>query len=152
MPSRTPPWSDGSACFCLAYRHGQRCTALKLLFVHDSIADEFVEKFCAAVDALKLGLPWEDGVKLTPLPEPNKPKYLVELIDDATSKGAKVCNGLGGQANGLAQLGHVAGPPAIVEECDGLGRERRVGIDLAQGRRRERGNVGAPIVEGLHGG
>jgi len=80
--------------------NGQRCTALKLLFVHEKIVDKFNELFCAAVDAMKLGLPWESGVQLTPLPEPNKPSYLVELIDDATSKGAKVINKLGGLANG----------------------------------------------------
>merc|ERR1711988_1442146 len=80
--------------------NGQRCTALKLLFVHDAIVEKFVELFVEAVDSMKLALPWEDGVKLTPLPEPNKPKYLTELIEDAVSKGAKVCNGLGGQQNG----------------------------------------------------
>ena len=97
--------------------NGQRCTALKLLFVHDAIADEFVKQFAAAVDAMKLGLPWEDGVKLTPLPEPNKPKYLVELIEDATGKGAKVVNGLGGQANGPFVR------PSVVYPCT---REMRV--------------------------
>ena len=80
--------------------NGQRCTALKLLFVHTSIVDEFVKLFVEAVDSMKLALPWEEGVKLTPLPEPNKPKYLTELIDDAVAKGAKVANGLGGQQNG----------------------------------------------------
>merc|ERR1719164_66208 len=49
---------------------------------------------------MKLALPWEEGVKLTPLPEPNKPAYLKELIDDACSKGAKVVNGLGCLQNG----------------------------------------------------
>jgi len=80
--------------------NGQRCTALKLLMVHDSILDIFVEQFSAAVDAMKMGLPWQEGVKLTPLPEPSKPKYLAELIDDAKAKGAKVCNGLGEQQAG----------------------------------------------------
>ena len=80
--------------------NGQRCTALKLLFVHSSIVDEFVKLFTAAVDAMKLALPWEEGVKLTPLPEPNKPQYLKDLIDDALAKGAKVANALGGLANG----------------------------------------------------
>jgi glyceraldehyde-3-phosphate dehydrogenase (NADP+) len=54
--------------------------------VHEKVVDEFVKLFCEAVDAMKLGLPWEDGVQLTPLPEPNKPQYLTELIDDAIAK------------------------------------------------------------------
>ena len=36
-----------------------------------------------------MGLPWEEGVGITPLPEPEKPKFLRELIDDAVSKGMK---------------------------------------------------------------
>jgi len=80
--------------------NGQRCTALKLLFVHESIADAFLAAYCAKVDELKIGLPWESGVKLTPLPEPNKPAYLRELIADAKSLGAKVVSQLGEQEAG----------------------------------------------------
>ena len=77
--------------------NGQRCTALKVLYVHESLVDEFNTKFSAAVDALKYGLPWEEGSFLTPLPEPSKPAYIKGLIDDAVSKGAKVMNKKGGQ-------------------------------------------------------
>jgi glyceraldehyde-3-phosphate dehydrogenase (NADP+) len=60
--------------------------------VHESIADTFVSKFADAVDALKLGCPWESGVLLTPLPEPGKPAYIQELVDDAVKHGAKIVN------------------------------------------------------------
>ena len=77
--------------------NGQRCTALKILYVHESISEEFNKRFCEKVDALKFGNPWEEGVQLTPLPEPNKPAYIQELIEDAKSKGAKILNSKGGQ-------------------------------------------------------
>lgn len=77
--------------------NGQRCTALKILYVHEDIIEEFNKRFSAKVDALKFGNPWEDGAKLTPLPEPDKPLYIQGLIDDATSKGAKVINTKGGE-------------------------------------------------------
>jgi glyceraldehyde-3-phosphate dehydrogenase (NADP+) len=77
--------------------NGQRCTALKVLYVHQSIINEFNKKFSEAVDNLNYGLPWNKDVFLTPLPEPNKPKYVKELIDDAVSKGAKVMNEKGGE-------------------------------------------------------
>ena len=41
-------------------------------------------------------MPW-DNTLLTPLPEPNKPAYIQELIDDAKEKGAKVLNSRGGE-------------------------------------------------------
>lgn len=42
--------------------NGQRCTALKILFVHEDVAPAFIEKFNAKLAALKPGMPWEDGV------------------------------------------------------------------------------------------
>jgi glyceraldehyde-3-phosphate dehydrogenase (NADP+) len=77
--------------------NGQRCTALKVLYVHEAIIEEFNKRFSAKVDALKFGNPWESGAKLTPLPEPDKPAYIQELIDDATAKGAKIINQKGGE-------------------------------------------------------
>ncbi len=77
--------------------NGQRCTALKVIYVHENIVETFNRKFAQAVDALKFGLPWEAGVSLTPLPEPSKPGYIQELIDDAKAKGAQIINEKGGE-------------------------------------------------------
>jgi glyceraldehyde-3-phosphate dehydrogenase (NADP+) len=76
--------------------NGQRCTALKLLYVHNDIIGQFLEKFSHSVDNLKCGLPWEPGVFITPLPEPGRPAYLSELVADAASKGARIVNDRGG--------------------------------------------------------
>lgn len=78
--------------------NGQRCTALKLLFVHESIVKEFNTKFEAAIRKLKFGMPWEAGVNLTPLPEPDKVEYLKGLVTDAIANGAKVINENGGES------------------------------------------------------
>jgi glyceraldehyde-3-phosphate dehydrogenase (NADP+) len=77
--------------------NGQRCTALKIVFVHRSLVDEFLKGLTAAVEALKPGMPWDAGVALTPLPEPQKPAYLKECITDAVAHGAKVINPGGGE-------------------------------------------------------
>ena len=88
--------------------NGQRCTALKILFVQEMIADEFINKFSEAVNKLKGGMPWEAGVQITPLPEPDKTKYLTELIDDARTKGASLVNANGGKVS------HTFMAPAVV--------------------------------------
>lgn len=77
--------------------NGQRCTALKILYVHEDIKTAFLEKFTEAVDSQIFGNPWDEGAFLTPLPEPDKPQYIQELIDDALDKGAKILNEKGGQ-------------------------------------------------------
>ena len=76
--------------------NGQRCTALKILFVHRSIIEDFLQRMTHAIEALKCGLPWEGGVTITPLPEPEKPAYLEGLVQDALNLGARVMNPGGG--------------------------------------------------------
>lgn len=80
--------------------NGQRCTALKMMLVHRSIAEEFVSKLSAAVGALKMGMPWDDGVQITPIAETSRADYLQECIADAVSKGALVVNPQGGDYAG----------------------------------------------------
>jgi len=76
--------------------NGQRCTALKMLIVHRSIADEFNRRFTAEIAKLKVGMPWEKGVNITPLPETAKTDYMAACVKDAISKGARVINDNGG--------------------------------------------------------
>ena len=77
--------------------NGQRCTALKILFVHQSVADDFVARMAQAVSALRVGMPWEEGVSITPLPEAGKPEELQGLVQDACRTGAEVVNPGGGR-------------------------------------------------------
>ncbi|MDD2716183.1 MAG: NADP-dependent glyceraldehyde-3-phosphate dehydrogenase [Candidatus Wallbacteria bacterium] len=79
--------------------NGQRCTAIKIVFVHRSLSDRFLSRFSEEIAKLVPGLPWEENVALTPLPEPGKPEYLTELIRDAVSLGARVVNQCGGTVN-----------------------------------------------------
>ncbi|MDO3377895.1 aldehyde dehydrogenase family protein [Geoalkalibacter halelectricus] len=76
--------------------NGQRCTALKILFVHQSRVEEFLKHFGAALARIRQGMPWEKGVWITPLAEPERPAYLHELLTDATARGARVLNPEGG--------------------------------------------------------
>lgn len=77
--------------------NGQRCTALKILFVHEDVVDSFLEKFNRKLASLKPGMPWEPGVALTPLPEQGKVDFLTALVKDAESKGARIINEGGGE-------------------------------------------------------
>lgn len=79
---------------------GQRCTAIKHLWVEEPIADEFLASFAQAVNQLQRGMPWEDHVRITPLPQANKVAYLSALVDDAVQKGARIVNPGGGESVG----------------------------------------------------
>ena len=51
--------------------NGQRCTAIKIIYVHENIKEKFLEKFSEKVDSLKLGMPWE--LSLIHISEPTRP-------------------------------------------------------------------------------
>lgn len=76
--------------------NGQRCTAIKIIFVQERIADAFLEKFCALAGALPFGMPWAKGVKITPLPEIDKARSMDTYVGDALQKGASIINPGGG--------------------------------------------------------
>lgn len=76
--------------------NGQRCTALKMLFVHSSCVDEFSNMLAVKMASMKCGMPWEEGVQITPMTDLAKISYLKGLIDDAKSNGAVILNPDGG--------------------------------------------------------
>jgi glyceraldehyde-3-phosphate dehydrogenase (NADP+) len=79
--------------------NGQRCTALKIVFVHSKIVQNFIDRLSEEIRNLKFGMPWEKEVTITPLPEPKKTEYLASLVDDAVRLGANVKNEAGGTIN-----------------------------------------------------
>ena len=91
--------------------NGQRCTALKIMFAPKGSDAELVAKRIAAkVESMHIGLPWQtfgDNNKsysqITPLPNLKRVAYMKKLIDDATSKGAKIMNKNGGAIVGGSQ-------------------------------------------------
>lgn len=104
--------------------NGQRCTALKMLIVHRSIVEPFLRRFIEEVGKLKVGMPWEKGVNITPLPEAGKTDHMTALVEDAKSKGARVVNPDGGSVAGTLFYPAVVYP---VEEGMKLYREEQFG-------------------------
>lgn len=95
--------------------NGQRCTALKMLIVHRSIVEPFLDRFVAELGRLKVGMPWEKGASITPLPEPGKVAHMQRLVEDAKAKGARVVN-----AGGGASAGTLFYPAVVYPVHDGM--------------------------------
>nr|WP_114946059.1 NADP-dependent glyceraldehyde-3-phosphate dehydrogenase [Microvirga calopogonii] len=95
--------------------NGQRCTALKMLIVHQSVVETFLRRFTEELGKLKVGMPWEKGVSITPLPEPGKVDYMTQLVEDAKAKGARVVNEGGG-----AVCGTLFYPAVVYPVKDGM--------------------------------
>jgi len=70
---------------------------LKIIFVDRKVVNPFLDKLKSELKKVKIGMPWESGVTITPLAEINKPQYLKDCIDDAIAHGASVINEQGGE-------------------------------------------------------
>ncbi len=74
--------------------NGQSCVAGKRFLVFADVYDQFVDSFVAKMSALKMGDPMDETVQLGPLATASGKKDIVELVEDAKSKGARVlCGG-----------------------------------------------------------
>jgi aldehyde dehydrogenase (NAD+) len=72
---------------------GQRCTTLRRLIVHESIAAEFVERLATAYQSIKPGNPWEDGVLLGPLIRKRAADQFLAAVEAARKQRGTVVRG-----------------------------------------------------------
>ena len=80
--------------FAAAGTAGQRCTTLRRLIVHESIADEFVDKIVSAYRTLSIGSPTDDGVLVGPLINAGSFDAMQAALEQATAEGGEVlCGG-----------------------------------------------------------
>jgi len=86
---RTVKW----AVWGRMYNTGQTCCAAKRFIVVESLADKFLEKFQAALGALKAGDPMDEKTTLGPLSSEAALVQLLKQVDDAVAKGAKLVMG-----------------------------------------------------------
>lgn len=92
-------------CFYLA---GQVCTSSERILVHEDVHDEFVRKFIERTATLKVGDPFDEATEMGPLCNEKTLTRVIEQVDDAIAKGAKVFQH--GERDGLFF------PPTILTE------------------------------------
>ncbi len=78
------------ACFSSA---GQLCESMERIYVADEIHDEFVEKFVARVENMRLGADLEYNSDMGSLTFPRQLASISEHVEDAKKKGATVLTG-----------------------------------------------------------
>ncbi|MGW2641354.1 succinic semialdehyde dehydrogenase [Streptomyces sp. NPDC001348] len=78
------------ACFSSA---GQLCISIERLYVHESIADAFLERFAARTRAMRLGKSLAYGADMGSLVGDRQLDAVTRHVDDAVAKGAKVIAG-----------------------------------------------------------
>ncbi|BBY07457.1 L-piperidine-6-carboxylate dehydrogenase [Mycobacterium noviomagense] len=95
--------------FAAAGTAGQRCTTLRRLIVHRSIADEVVERVLAAYRQLRIGDPSAQGTLVGPLIHEKAYADMVKALEQARGDGGEV---VGGERHGPQGAYYVS--PALV--------------------------------------
>ena len=73
---------------------GQRCTTLRRLFVHESVAEKLLARLVPVFKSVRIGNPWEDGVLMGPLVSQAAVDGMLRALETARSQGGEiVCGG-----------------------------------------------------------
>ncbi len=77
-----------------AYSHaGQSCISIQRIFLHESVADKFLDRFLEKVESLKVGDPLDAETDVGPVIDEGNRDRVVDLIDEARNGGAEILAG-----------------------------------------------------------
>jgi len=93
MPSANLDAAVNTAVQARVQNNGQSCIAAKRFIVADAIADEFLRKFVAKMESLKIGDPFDEKTDVGPLSTPDGVKDLDADVQKSIQAGAKVLTG-----------------------------------------------------------
>jgi aldehyde dehydrogenase (NAD+) len=88
-----PAEAAGIAATGVFKNSGQRCTAIRRLLVHESIADEFGRALAERVQALKVGDPYDPSVDVGTVINEKAAAEIEQRVADSVKQGAKVIIG-----------------------------------------------------------
>ncbi len=112
-PSADLELATRSIVFAAAGTCGQRCTSLRRLIVHESVADTLLDRLLKVYETLPIGSPLESGTLVGPLVDEAAAEAMDAALAAAREQGGRVQGG-GRVREGVPQGGAYV-RPAIVE-------------------------------------
>ena len=85
---------------------GQTCSGIERVYVHEDVAEQFIEGLRAAAERLRLGDPTSSEVEVGPMISAEQAEKVSELVEDAISNGARAALRRPGRGPGLPRLLH----------------------------------------------
>lgn len=92
---------------------GQRCTTLRRLIIHETLADKFIPTLKRAYESLTVGDPRQDGVLVGPLIDKGAFEAMQTAIETARGVGGEVITGGVRVTNNVPENGHYVRPCLI---------------------------------------
>ncbi|MCA9265098.1 MAG: aldehyde dehydrogenase family protein [Planctomycetales bacterium] len=112
-PSADPELAVRSIVFAAVGTCGQRCTTLRRLFVHETLAEDLLGRLLNVYEKLPIGDPRQNGVLVGPLIDERAVAQMASALEQAQQQGGTVHGG-GRVTEGVPQGGFYV-RPAIVE-------------------------------------
>ena len=98
------------------YNCGQTCTAVKRIYVFESIAEEFIKKLESAIGKLRVGNGMEENIDMGPLNNRQQWEYVKELVAEIKEKDeGRIITGGKVPANSACSRGYFFEPTLIVD-------------------------------------
>ncbi|MCB9996460.1 MAG: aldehyde dehydrogenase family protein [Rhodospirillales bacterium] len=92
---------------------GQRCTTLRRLIVHESIAEDLTSKLATAYQSIRIGNPLESKTLLGPLIDEAAFTMMQDALEKAQAQGGKVLTGGRRVEEGALSAGYYAAPAIV---------------------------------------
>ncbi len=87
------PAAINGAAWAIFHNQGQACIAGARLVLHESIAEEFLEKFTALAKSIRLGNPLDPNTEMGPLTSQMHRDRVLSYVDVARQEGGEVLSG-----------------------------------------------------------
>jgi len=87
------PAAVGGSAFAIFHNQGQACIAGSRLILHESIADEFTERFIALAKSIKLGDPLDSSSEMGPLTSRLHQERVLNYVKIALEEGGELLTG-----------------------------------------------------------
>ncbi len=114
----TIPAAVGGSAFAIFHNQGQACIAGSRLLLHESIADEFLERFIGLAESIKLGHPLDPETEMGPLTSKMHLDRVLGFLEVCAEEGNTILTG-GGQPSDPALKDGCYLHPTIVEAKPG---------------------------------
>jgi acyl-CoA reductase-like NAD-dependent aldehyde dehydrogenase len=100
----------------VVYNNGQSCCAVERIYVQDKVYDAFVQSYTAQLRKMVVGDPRDSATEIGPLSRPGQLEFLLQQIEDAVSKGAKLLSG----GARIVRKGYYMEPAVLVNVDHGM--------------------------------
>jgi acyl-CoA reductase-like NAD-dependent aldehyde dehydrogenase len=108
---------NGSA-FAIFHNQGQACIAGSRLIVHESVADEFLERFLELAKSIRVGDPLAEGTEMGPLTSSMHRDRVLTYVDVALSEGGELLSGGTPPADDALARGYYIEPTVVRAKSD----------------------------------